>query len=169
MSHRPSVRRRGGQPGNSNRLRHGLYSRRLAPVGGSLDADFQIALARRRLAQLLDRQEASSSPRDFLSYERGILHYLSLIICLQESRSVPGRLTDLYPTERDGHPFVGVLDSLHLLDEDADATSEPAEKPIRTSEQSVQNPRYLPEESPLRSAHLFPRTRLSEPADQERS
>ncbi len=167
MSHRPSLRRRGGQPGNTNRLRHGLYSRRIAPIGGAVDRHFQNALARRRLAQLLDRQEACTSPRDFLSYERGILHYLSMIIYLRQSRTFPGPPTELYPTERDGHPFVGILDSLHLLNEEAEPTSEPAERPIRTSEQTHQNPGHFPVEGPIRTADLFPRPRSSVPSDQE--
>jgi hypothetical protein len=58
----PLKRRRGGQPGNTNALRHGLYSRRLSPAdlsrlgltpGPALPR--QIALLRSSLRELLDR------------------------------------------------------------------------------------------------------------------
>jgi hypothetical protein len=88
MSRTPTGRRRGGQPRNHNRLKHGLYARQL-PVRTLLRLEarglnrneLQIALARARLKSLLDKQ-AAASPRDFLSYERGILHYLEHITTL---------------------------------------------------------------------------------------
>ena len=81
-------RRRGGQPGNVNRLKHGLYSRRLPreltalpdPRTG-MDLGFEIALARVRLSQLLDQQRGAT-PEGWLSYERAVLNYLGLISSL---------------------------------------------------------------------------------------
>jgi len=141
MSHPPSNRRRGAQPGNTNRLKHGLYSRRLSPPADNQasspaempDPKFQLALARRRLAQLLGQQE-SASPEDWLSYERGILHYLSFISSLwwKSVRHAPPKAIDL--SEHDGHPFVGMLDSLRLLDPDAVADASTDLFPIRTSD-----------------------------------
>lgn len=86
---RPATgRRRGGQPGNTNRLVHGLYSRRLPPdlmpdlnPRTQMDPEFEIALARIRLVGLLKAQQ-SASPRQFLSYERAVLAYLHHIRCL---------------------------------------------------------------------------------------
>lgn len=168
MSSPRSTRHRGGQPGNSNRLRHGLYSRRQPPAGDHLDPDFQVALARSRLAQLLQKQESSTSPRDWLSYEHGILHYISLIIYLQQFRTALRRPTELYPTEHDGHPSEGVLESLLFQDDGATDASAAADNAIRTSAQTAPDSRHLLMESPVRTADSFPRTRSSEPADQER-
>ena len=83
---RPATgRRRGGQPGNTNRLVHGLYSRRLPPdlrpnlnPRTQMDPEFEIALARVRLVRLI-RAQQSASPRQWLSYERAILAYLRRI------------------------------------------------------------------------------------------
>ena len=43
--------------------------------------ELQIALARARLKSLMDKQ-AAGSPKDFLSYEHAILHYLVHITTL---------------------------------------------------------------------------------------
>ena len=114
MSRTPTGRRKGGQPGNTNRLKHGLYSRRLTPDFDQLDPRFQLTLARKRLAQLL-RQQESASPHDYLSYERGILHYLSLISNLWQQSVRPARSAGLDLLASDGHPFVGILESIHSL------------------------------------------------------
>lgn len=90
MSRTPTGRRRGGQPGNHNRLKHGLYARQL-PVQhvfrlealGLNRNELQLALARARLKSLLEKQ-AAADPREFLSYERAILHYLDYITTLLE-------------------------------------------------------------------------------------
>lgn len=146
MFHLPSTRRRGGQPGNINRLRHGLYSRRLsapapdraASPSETPDARFQLALARRRLAQLLDQQE-SALPHDWLTYERGIAHYLRLISSLwwKSVPAAPSRSIDLL--QHDGHPFIGILESLHLLEPGADADASLDLRPIRTSDPDSAN------------------------------
>ncbi|HEY5982233.1 MAG TPA: hypothetical protein VIU38_02065 [Anaerolineales bacterium] len=84
-------RRRGGQQGNTNRLVHGLYSRRLPRElaalqnpRSTLDPDFEIGLARVHLARLLDAQKAAPE-KDWLAYERAIMNYLGLIISLINS------------------------------------------------------------------------------------
>ncbi len=78
-------RKRGGQPGNHNRLKHGLYARQY-PVPRLIQLErmglnrneMDIALARVRLMSLLDKQ-AAAGPEDFLPYERAIQHYIEFI------------------------------------------------------------------------------------------
>jgi hypothetical protein len=82
MAINPTPRRRGRQPGNVNGLKRERYSKRL-PLKPSSPAspptpEFQVAVARVRLAQLLDMQ-SKASKREWLSYERAIFQYLSLI------------------------------------------------------------------------------------------
>ncbi len=85
MPRKPSGRRRGGQPGNHNRLKHGLYARQL-PLEQELRLEalgldrhhLTIALARARLNRLLVKQ-AAAPDRDFLTYERAVMYYLNLI------------------------------------------------------------------------------------------
>jgi hypothetical protein len=140
MSHPPSSRRRGGQPGNINSLKHGLYSRRLAPPTNSLaaslterlDARFQLALARKRLLQLVCRQEAASI-HDWLSHERGILHYLALIRDLAQETLHAPLLNSIDPREHDEHPSVGMFESLRLLDAELLGDPQTDGLPIRTS------------------------------------
>lgn len=146
MSHPPTTRRRGGQPGNINRLRHGLYSRRLstpaqdraASPTETPDPRFQLALARRRLAQLLDQQE-SALPHDWLSYERGIAHYLSLISSLWWKSVRPAPSNPINLSQHDGHPFVSMLESLHRLEPEAAADANLDLYPIRTSDPGSEN------------------------------
>ena len=83
-------RKRGAQPANTNRLKHGLYSRRIAPADSVIKAPpripepmFQIAFARKRLARVM-RLQVRAPIDQWLSYERCILHYLSLIASLAQ-------------------------------------------------------------------------------------
>ena len=82
------LRRRGGQPGNTNRLVHGRYSRRLPrelTTGGdprvSDDPNFELAMARVHLVQLLTAQKKARR-RQWLSYERAVIDCLGLILSL---------------------------------------------------------------------------------------
>ena len=92
MPRSPSGRRRGGQPGNTNRLVHGLYSTRIPrKIHRSLEnprttsePDFEIALARVRLVQLMRAQQAAPA-REYLTYERAVINYLDLIFSLTEA------------------------------------------------------------------------------------
>ncbi len=87
MPRKNTGRRRGGQPGNHNRLRHGLYARQL-PAGllGPLNAagldrsELSIAVARARLKLCLDKQAAD--PVHWLSYERAVQYYLKQLAVL---------------------------------------------------------------------------------------
>ncbi len=85
MARKPTGRRRGGQPGNHNRLLHGLYSKRDPP--GPQQAipllnrtDTSLALVRARLKTVLYKQAAD--PEHFLSYERATQYYFNLILRL---------------------------------------------------------------------------------------
>ncbi len=85
MPRKPTGRRRGGQPGNHNRLKHGMYARKL-PIELELWLErrglnhnhLDIDVARARLNQLLAKQ-AAAPPRDYLAYERAIQYYLDHI------------------------------------------------------------------------------------------
>ncbi len=147
MSHPFANRRRGGQPGNTNRLRHGLYSRHLASSSGSVDPGFQLALARKRLLQLLERQ-SSASPRDWLSYERGILHYLQLIIRLKDD---PAACTLSYLEE--AFPSASLLD-LDEFGSPSTADQYPPQDPIRTSAGIARIPRVPSAKRRIRTSEL---------------
>jgi hypothetical protein len=86
MSHQPSGRRRGGQPGNQNRLKHGLYSKKLSMEDTEqLESmslyltQHELALARVRLKTCLEKQ-LIAAPEDWLTYERAIARYLHDIV-----------------------------------------------------------------------------------------
>jgi len=88
MPRKPTGRRRGGQLGNHNRLKHGLYSRHLLPPrpGDSASAPLashvhELALARVRLKTCIE-QQLTAPPEEWLIYERAIAHYLGLVTSL---------------------------------------------------------------------------------------
>ena len=107
MSRKPTGRHRGGQPGNHNRLVHGLYAHHL-PVQHALRLErlglnrneLPLALARARLNSLLAKQ-AAAGPRDFLGYERAILHYLDHITRLLHRNQALSRQTGIPSHELD--------------------------------------------------------------------
>ncbi len=139
MSHPPSPRPRGAQPGNLNRLKHGLYSRRLAPTSPPPDPGLQLALARKRLAKLFQMQESASSPREFLSYERGILHYITLILALTRGTLRPLPFPRIYAPRRipsidgDGHPSASMLEAAPIVGSASSLDALTGLKPVRTS------------------------------------
>ncbi len=152
MTHASSTRRRGGQPGNSNRLRHGLYSRRLFPDAkdpsskGAPSLRFQRDLARRRLVQLLAQQERASL-RDWLSYERGILHYLKLIIALSQAANYD---VDLL---RQVSPRADVQTRVHAVDEEVSDDLPNPVGLIRTSPEINEFSRDSSPKSPIRTVN----------------
>ena len=125
-------RRRGGQPGNTNRLIHGRFSRRLPrkltwpdnPRTGH-DPDFEIVMARVHLVQLLEAQQRAPTTQ-WLSYERAVIDCIGLIVSLiaagnrrrrnrpqldailRSLRTDPGGADDsnLIRTAAAGHPIV---------------------------------------------------------------
>ena len=88
MSREPTGRPRGGQPGNQNRLKHGLYAKQvsiedsdlLESMSAELNVD-ELDLARIRLKSCLEKQ-LDAPPEDWLTYERAIAYYLRLIASL---------------------------------------------------------------------------------------
>lgn len=153
MTHSATTRRRGGQPGNSNRLRHGLYSRRLFPdqkgassSTGGPSLRFQRDLARRRLLQLLAQQEGASL-RDWLSYERGILHYMKFIIALSQAANLRVDQMRAMP------PSADVLTSVHQLDSEIPEELHNPVEPIRTSRKINRFSRDSSPKSPIRTAN----------------
>ncbi len=144
MSNPPSPRRRGAQPGNLNRLKHGLYSRRLAPTSASPDPGLQLVLARKRLAKLFQMQESASSPREYLSYERGILHYITLILALTRGTLRPLPFPRIYASGRtpsiggDGHPSGAMMEAARIIEAEITPDGLAGLNPIRTSAQEVQ-------------------------------
>jgi hypothetical protein len=93
----PASRRRGAQPGNTNNLRHGIYSQHISvQVGEQLqsmppDQNYdELALARTRLAECMEKQK-SAPPEDWLLYERAITHYLGVISRYVNQNAVLGK------------------------------------------------------------------------------
>ena len=116
MSRLPSGRHRGGQPGNHNRLKHGLYARQLAvrhelslERAGLNRSEMSIALARVRLKRLLEKQQASDA-HDFLAYERAIQYYIDLITRLIQRNSDLRLQTAI--SSRDAAELVAILKDL---------------------------------------------------------
>jgi len=93
----PLPRRRGGQRGNHNALKHGIYSRhislqndeQLAPMSEDKYPD-ELAMARVRLTTCLLNQ-AAAPPEDWLSYEKAVLHYLDKIVSMIQKNAVLGK------------------------------------------------------------------------------
>jgi len=90
------------------------------------------------LAQLLDQQE-SASPHEWLSYERAVARYLHLIASLRwrSFRTAPSIAIDL--SQGDGHPFTGILESIHVFEPEDAADPTPDLRPIRTSDPDSEN------------------------------
>jgi hypothetical protein len=111
-----SPKRRGAPLGNTNRLTHGLYSRHIS-VAAEHDLDSmpidqnqnELALARSRLAAVLEMQQ-SASPDRWLDYERAASHYLGVIASLIHKNAVLGRDTRT--------SFVTVLEMIRQVNED---------------------------------------------------
>ncbi len=152
MSQTSTARRKGGQPGNTNSLRHGLYSKRLLSAQAPAPSyDLQLNLYRRRLAQLLARQE-HASVRDYLSFERGILQYISLILELKRWSVMDPDPSPSDLADGDGHPSSALLEDPES--EDGGNTSFLARSlfPIRTSDEVAQIPAGFLLESLIRTS-----------------
>jgi hypothetical protein len=90
-------RKRGAQPGNTNNLKHGIYSRHMSIQA---DDDIQampddqnrdeLALARARLVACLEKQ-ASAPPDQWLIYERSIAQYLAAIAKFVHNNALLGK------------------------------------------------------------------------------
>ncbi len=111
-----SPRRRGGQPGNTNRLKHGLYSNLISSEDEaeleSMELDrnhSELKLARARLKACFEKQQ-TADPKDWLSYERAIAFYLRII----------AMLTHRNATQRaeDKTAFMTVLEMIRQVNEE---------------------------------------------------
>ncbi len=94
---KPTGRKRGGQPGNTNRLVHGAYSRHISvEIEHGLDSmpedqnNNELALARSRLLACMDKQQAAS-PGEWLSFEYAIQKYLHDISRLTHTNAILGK------------------------------------------------------------------------------
>ncbi len=94
-------RKRGAQRGNTNALKHGLYSEHISSLNGphgehQLDAmppdknDSELALVRVLLKDLLKKRETASG-QEWFKYERAIEHYLDKIISMTHKNAILGR------------------------------------------------------------------------------
>ncbi len=93
----PTGRKRGGQPGNTNHLIHGAYSRHISlrirhdllsmPEDQNQD---ELALARSRLVACLEKQKAAP-PSEWLFYEHAIQIYLHDISRFTHNNAILGR------------------------------------------------------------------------------
>jgi len=115
MQTQSTKRTRGGQPGNSNRLTHGLYSQHISVKDDTALAEMslernenELALARVRLSECLARQ-AKAPPEEWLAYEKAISHYLSIIFGNTNKNALLGRDSRL--------TFVTVLEMIRQVNE----------------------------------------------------
>lgn len=94
-------RKRGAQPGNTNALKHGLYSEHISSLitpqdDHQLDSmppdknDSELALVRVLLKDLLTKLETASG-QDWFKYQRAIEHYLDKIISMTHKNAILGR------------------------------------------------------------------------------
>ena len=154
MSLTPAGRRKGGQPGNTNRLKHGLYSRRIAEPLTDPDGSIRIALIRRRLLALFRKQDGASL-REWLSLERGIAHYVSLILAISREMALPPLPDPDVLSGAAGLPFASLLRSLDLSGDVPSALPEPGPSNIRTSRRNRQIARSLPVDDGIRTDFVF--------------
>ena len=96
MTNQPTGRKRGGQPGNKNRLKHGIYSQHISIQDDEqVDAmpldinNDELTFARIRLKDCILKQQAAP-PEDWLSYEKAITSYLAKIVAMIHHNAVLG-------------------------------------------------------------------------------
>ena len=96
MTYKPTGRKGGGQPGNSNALKHGVYSQ-LISIPDDENAETmardntidELTFARVRMKTCILQQQASP-PEDWLSYEKAANLYLGKIVSMIHHNSVFG-------------------------------------------------------------------------------
>lgn len=167
MSPTSTGRRKGGQPGNTNRLKHGLYSPRIANALVDPDGSIRIALIRRRLLALVRKQDGASL-RDLLSLERGIAHYVSLILALSREMALPPLPDPDVLQDAAGLPFAALLRSLDLSVDVPPALPQPGPARIRTSRGNRQIARHLPVDHGIRTDFVFSTKEPLPPQPKER-
>ena len=96
MPSKPTGRKRGGQPRNSNNLKHGIDSQLITvqddeqadPMPRDITND-ELTFARIRLKSCILKQQ-SAPPEDWLKYEKAITLYLSKIVAMLHHNAVLG-------------------------------------------------------------------------------
>ena len=114
----PRAKRRGGQPGNTNNLKHGLYAElisvrddvELSPMDRD-QSDAELALSHVRLKELILKQR-NAPPQDWLSYEKAIQHYLDRISSITHKNAVLGR--------QHGIAFTTVMEMIRQANDEQD-------------------------------------------------
>jgi hypothetical protein len=96
MPYKPTGRKGGAQPGNTNALKHGIYSQQISvqddeqttamPIDNNND---ELTFARIRLKDCILKQQAAP-PEDWLSYEKAITVYLGKIVSMVHHNAVLG-------------------------------------------------------------------------------
>ena len=97
MTYKPTSRKRGGQPGNKNRLKHGIYSQHIS-IQDDAKADAmpldlnndELTFARIRLKDCILKKQ-SAPPEDWLDYEKAITAYLAKIVAMVHHNAVLGQ------------------------------------------------------------------------------
>ena len=97
MPNPPPKRTRGGQPGNTNHLKHGLYSSHISQKDeAELETmsternDHELALARVRLKECIFKQK-NAPPEEWIRYEKAISHYIAIIVSNTNKNALLGR------------------------------------------------------------------------------
>jgi hypothetical protein len=118
--YKPTGRRPGAPSGNSNALKHGLYTNYISlaeqealEVMPSDQNQDELALARVRIKMCLQKQE-EASPDKWLDYERLIVAYTHLIVSLTHKNALLGR------DHRPG--YITVMEMVQQVNEEQDVS-----------------------------------------------
>ncbi len=116
--YKPTGRPAGAPRGNTNGLKHGLYSHYISTSEDEeLDAmpldqsQHELALARVRLKLCIQKQQEAVGD-DWLAYEKAIAYYLHMIVALTARNALLGR----------DHKaaYITVMDMIRQVNEDQD-------------------------------------------------
>ena len=95
--YKPTGRKRGAPAGNTNALKHGIYSHYISASEDEelepmpLDkSQHELALTRVRLKKCIQKQLESSGD-DWLAYEKAIAYYLRIIVSLTTRNALLGQ------------------------------------------------------------------------------
>ena len=96
MTYKPTGRKGGGQPGNQNGLKHGIYSKHISVQDNEELKDMpldlnndELTFTRSRLISCVLRQQ-SAPPEEWLSYDKAINAYLAKIVSMVHHNAVLG-------------------------------------------------------------------------------
>ena len=116
MTYKPTGRRPGAPNGNTNHLKHGIYSRHISVEDNEeLDTMSQVsptaelALARNRISKCLEK-EGSISGAEWAVYERAISYYITQINNMLRQNALLG--------SDNKEALLTVMDFVHQANED---------------------------------------------------